>query len=351
MHFRVISTSDETAWHRYLGSIPHKTLVHYPCYARVYERYGDGTVECFVYEDGDSLVLYPYLRRLIPGAASCSDIITPYGYGGFVYRCEPNRFPKNLIADFRQAFEEYACSTRTISEFVRFHPLLANHEHCIGLMDHVKLSSNNIFLDLRVGKNALFQGYRRSYKTCLRKAENSGVTVDFASHDWPLDAFFNMYHINMEDKKQTGYFNFRRSFLDVLAEEMPNNLLSVVVRHGPEIIGGALLLRSERFLDYFLAASDLSNLKLYPNHFLIHKTADWAIDNGFEFLQLGGGHESLLFFKHGFGNDYRPYYIGTHVFDSDTYKSLSVAHWLRNDQQLTSDNAYFPAYRAEFPTD
>ena len=345
--FKVLSTQDELTWHRYLEVISKKELVHFPHYMNVFERYGDGTGECFVYDDG-GIVIYPFLRRSIPNAEQLTDIITPYGYGGMVYECDPGQGCARLIKNFRMSFADYARETNTVSEFVRFHPLLANHEHCAGLMDDVTLHCENIFLDLRVGKSALFQGYRRRYKTYLRKAENAGLTIEFADHDWPLDTFFDLYRKNMEAKGQTGYFNFRRPFLDELAEGIPDNLLSSIVRRGPDVLSAALFLRSGRFLDYFLAASDESHRELRPNHFLIHKTADWAIDNGFEFLQLGGGHESLQFFKRGFGNEQRPYYTGKHVFDSDSYKSLSAAHWRHNNRQWTADNTYFPAYRAEF---
>ena len=60
---KVLSTKDTSAWQTYLGLIPKKELVHSPDYTRVYEKYGDGMGECFVYED-DGVVLYPYLVKI-----------------------------------------------------------------------------------------------------------------------------------------------------------------------------------------------------------------------------------------------------------------------------------------------
>src|SRR5579883_1171598 len=83
--YRVLSTSDEAAWHGYLDAIERKELIHFPRYVRGYEKYGDGTGECFVYESGGGTVLFPYLRRPIPNAAPFTDIATAYGYGGIAY--------------------------------------------------------------------------------------------------------------------------------------------------------------------------------------------------------------------------------------------------------------------------
>ncbi|MSP81051.1 MAG: GNAT family N-acetyltransferase [Rhodospirillales bacterium] len=346
--YRILRTSDEAQWNAALAPIVQKALVHFPRYARVYERYGDGTAECFVYEDGSGVVLYPYMRRTIPDAPGLTDIVTPYGYGGIVYDCPPESTAR-LIKDFRRAFTDHALETKTVCEFVRFHPYLGNHEHLVGLMDDVTLHCENAFLDLRVGKDALFRGYRERYRTYIRKAESAGVTVEIAGVGTFIDAFSDFYRTSMASKGQKGYFNFRREFVDILAQELPHDVLSVAARQGADMLCVAFFLRSGHFLDYFLVAPNLARLELRPNHLLIHKVAFWAIDNGFHFMQLGGGHPSLQFFKQGFSNLKRPYYVGKHVFDREAYARLSTEHWRRHNAVWTPEQQFFPAYRAERP--
>jgi len=151
----------------------------------------------------------------------------------------------------------------------------------------------------------------------------------------------------MASKGQTGYYNFQRPFLDLLAENLRQELIGATTLQNGEISCSALFLKSgSRFLDYFLAASDPVLLARRPNHLLIHKVALWAIENGFDFLQLGGGHPNLLFFKRGFSSLAMPYYLGKHVFDSNVYTTLSLAHHSRHGWSWTRAERFFPAYRA-----
>jgi hypothetical protein len=346
---RVLRTNDESAWHSYLDRIPSKGLVHFPSYTRVYERYGDGSGECFVYEDGDSVVLYPVLRRAIADSNGLSDTVTPYGYGGAAYVCRRDQQPSALIADFRRAFVNYAHETKTVSEFVRFHPFLQNQEHFLGLMDDVSLSCNNAIIDLSGGAEAVFAHYRTSYQQCIRKAEAAGLRVECVSGSNRIDGFFDLYSETMKRKHQEGYFNFKRDFLIFLTEEIGDDVLCFAVRRGNDLLASALFLYDgHNYLDYFLSASRVDALPLHPNHLLLHHVALWAINRRTRWFHLGGGHKSLEFFKHGFANGSRDYYIGKHVFDRDAYARLSAAHWKQHGQKLDSGQAFFPAYRAQF---
>ena len=323
-------------------------IVHFPRYTRVYERYGDGKGECFVYEDGGGIVLYPFLRRDIAGVPGLSDIVTPYGYGGAVYECRNGQSPAQLVADFRKSLVDYARETKTVSEFVRFHPFLANHKHFFGLMEQVSLHCDNALIDLSVGAEALFRNYRHSYQQCIYKAQASGLRIVQLSGADSIDPFLELYSASMLRKHQEGYFKFQRNFLVSISEELRDELKCFAVLEGGAIIAVALFLRYGSYLDYFLAASRPEKLPLHPNHLLLHEVALWALDDGVDWFHLGGGHKSLQFFKRGFANESRGYYLGKHVFDHEAYARLSAAHWERHGRVWTPQESYFPGYRAEF---
>jgi hypothetical protein len=348
--YRVLKTINEAEWHAYLDRISRKQLVHFPRYARVYERYGDGAAECFVYDGEAGLVVYPFLRRPIENAPGLTDIITPYGYGGPIYQCGPGYSPAQLATDFRSAFASYARDTRMVSEFVRFHPFLGNHAPYVGLFEAVTLHCLNALTDLTIGANALFQQYRASYQQCVRKAGRSGLEVVRVPGPDFIDPFFELYSASMLQKHQEGYVKFRRKFLFDLIEELGDEIKCFTVIHKNRAIAIALFQHFDGYLDYFLAASDPSTLSLRPNHLLLHEAALWAIGNGISWLHLGGGHKSLQFFKHGFANRSCEYHIGKHVFDQDNYVALSKEHWARHGRDWSPGQTYFPGYRAEFPS-
>ena len=352
--YRILRTTDDAEWRDYLSRIGRKDLVHHPQYSEVYERYGDGAAECFTFIEGDSVLVYPFIRRAIDAAGDAkpplSDIITPYGYGGFVYECRGSVAPASFLTAFREAFSDHASSTGIVSEFIRFHPCLANHEHCLSLLDSVSLHCNNALIDLSIGKDALFRQYRTTWRRYIRQAVRHELKVELIDNDSFIDPFFAQYSAGMARKHQEGYYNFKRNFLEIIHKELGRNLLFFSVKNEADTIAGALFLRYGAYLDYFLAASRPECLPLRPNHLLIHEVACWAIDNGIEHFHLGGGHESLLFFKHGFANQSRPYYIGRHIHDRAAYERLSTDHWQRHGLRWTGQSRFFPAYRADLST-
>lgn len=71
-------------WNHYLGLIPAELqdLYFREEYVRLYETESEKAC-CFVYQDGDSIMLFPFLRREFQFKANTYyDFETAYGYGG-----------------------------------------------------------------------------------------------------------------------------------------------------------------------------------------------------------------------------------------------------------------------------
>jgi hypothetical protein len=66
-----------TEWNEYLERF--RLIAWTPTIAKEYVRlheYQDYSAECFIYEEGDDLFLYPYLRALRGGSTAARDITT-----------------------------------------------------------------------------------------------------------------------------------------------------------------------------------------------------------------------------------------------------------------------------------
>jgi len=341
MTVSILRTSDSQTWLSYLDRLPRKDITYYPAFMQVYEDYGDGAGECFVYEAGDSLVLYPYLRRPIAGAA-VNDTVNPYCYGGPIHNCLDDAQP--LINDFRRAFDEYAHQTGIISEFIRFHPHLQNQVSYDNLLD-VKLYRRHVVIDVSQDETQLFRQIRRSYRHGIQQAKHNGLTLELNADHSFIDGFADLYRQSMIRHGQTGYLNFRPDYFRLLAKHLGDTLLLFTVKWRKTVLASALFLPCGDYMDYFLAAATPDAFALYASHLLISEVACWAHQHGIRVLHLGGGAPSLLFFKQGFSKQIAPYYLGRKIHDLDTYTALSEARWRTMGYAWTGDASYFPGYR------
>ena len=218
-HTSVLTSSDSKRWRAYLQKLPDKDFTFFPEYVRIYQQCGEGEAECFVYEDDDGLVLYPYIRRPLSklpfqhAFSDCYDVSTPYCYGGILGKNIKGR----VAQDFRKAFEEHAKDTRIVSEFVRFHPLTCRAQLWERSIQKITLHSHNVVVDLTKSHEEIMQGYRPRLRSYIRATDAAGIRVILDKNFMYIDDFFDMYSQNMKRLHQTGYLNFSHDFFKMFA--------------------------------------------------------------------------------------------------------------------------------------
>ena len=349
-HVAILRTKDTGEWKEYLRQIPHKDIVHYPEFVRIYEEYGDGSSECFVFQDGKRLLLYPYIRRplcRLPFAnrtfAQYDDIINPYCYGGFVHNVLNVAEAEEFVTAFRSEFESYATHTGIVAEFVRFHPCLQNQSDCEGLEKTVHC--NNVIVDLELDDQQLLQQCRRSYRNCIRQSIRRGLELRHDASYRSLSEFAELYRISMVRHGQQGYLNFTEDYFRILAECVPEHLLLFSAHFEGKVAAAALFLRFGDRVEYFLAASDPDLHFVFPMHFLIHKVSCWSRGCGAKMLHLGGGADSLMFFKRGFSSLTLPFSLGKKIHNHAVYSELAGVRRQQLGGMTAVDSSYFPVYR------
>jgi len=308
-------------------------------YLKLHETYGDGTAEAVFYESKYGMVYYSFLIRRIKNSRFV-DITTPYGYGGPVFTGINHKNNLILAFEFIKEFDKYCLDVGVVSEFIRYTPHLKNH---IPLMENgfpVVKHCNNVVIDLKKNWEEINKNIRYSYLSQIRKNENLGkLKFSFASGNNATKTFYELYSKNMEYKKIKGYFNFRKLYIELLANKINNDILISQVKYQEKIINSAIFLLSRPyFIDYFLAASAIDFKQAMGSHYLIYKTIEWAKNSGFIKMQLGGGHSSLIFFKSGFSKEVDEYFVSKIIRNTYEYERLVEL----NSKRL---NSTFPAYR------
>ena len=313
-------------------------------YVRAFRIHGDGEPMLFCVRHGDTrgitvamkrdVALDPRFSGLLP-AGEYFDLATPYGYGGWLIEGE----------DRDELFSEYAAwlhERGIISEFVRFHPMLGNHEYCRGFYEvvplgevvHMELSSPETIWNNLTSKN----------RNMIRKAQKNGVRIYNGRFPAIFEEFRTIYNGTMDKDRADDYYYFKPEFYASVLEDLPHNGQVFWAEKDGRIIAASIILMANHRMNYHLSGSLREYGSLAPGNLILYEAALWGCANGYGTFYLGGGvgsgEDSLFKFKRSFfRGELNRFCIGKRICDGDRYAQLVK---LRE----CGSSSFFPLYRA-----
>lgn len=352
MSLEVVTIDEERGlWDRALAAMPPplRDVYFESSYSLVWQRHGDGRAMGAIWEEPGARVLYPFLLRElgdrpgVPADLPCRDITTPYGYGGPIADTPPG--DDRALTRFREAFDRWCRDERVVSEFIRFHPLLANERAWAPHLEVVPLGET-VWCEVGPEAGPFSDQMDSSHRRNLRKAQRSGLVASVETGDDAYADFLALYTATMGRRGAAESYFFDRKYFDDFRELLGERQALIAVRSEGEVVAGGVLMRSERFAHYHLGGSSAAHLHLRPNNLFFFEAMEWARRLGVERLHLGGGYrpdDELLRFKQGLGKGRGRFAIGRRIHLPDLYERLAAQHVERHGAVATS---YFPAYRA-----
>ena len=315
-------------------------------YCELYTRHFPMVPEA-IYSCSPSLtVFWPYLVRQIPGSAGkdcIRDITTPYGYGGPILcaRTEDKEELARSIREFLDRFRAYMQSCRSVSGFIRFHPLLRSWEL---LKEEIPCEYLNdvVVMDLTPDPDSLWDHMRKGHRYNIKKTLQEGATVSVTEHptDEDIDTFLGLYYERMNRNKAQPKYYFTREFIRDHFSLLHAALVQVA-RDG-RVIGSSIFLIGSSVAHYHLSGSAGDIRGLYPSEAALWGFIGWARERGVTCLNLGGGrgaNDTLFQFKLGFSRMTAPFYVGKLVFDRPAYERLTA------ELAPGLASGFFPSYR------
>jgi hypothetical protein len=341
MAYRTLGADAPDEWIGVLEQVGVRDVFFRPEYLRLCEGICDGVAECFVYEHGDSMAAYPYLRRRI-GDTGWFDITSAYGFGGSVHRS-----PGGEPAGFDDAFREHCRASGVISEFVRFHPLYPSPQH--PGQDDLQEWTNRpvVFVDFTAPGFSLDASVKRDVRKNVAKALRNGVAASVDVTGRHVAVFADLYRATMERKQASAFYFLNEAFLDGIGPALGfgRQAMLCVAEYQGRVVAGLLVLCGDRFAYNYLSGSDPEFNRFGVNDLVQYTALHWAKDRGFEGMLLGGGQsedDSLLRYKARFGPADRAFVTGARIHDPGPYRDLSAPEGIRTDR----DPAFFPLYRS-----
>ncbi len=146
-------------------------------------------------------------------------------------------------------------------------------------------------LDLRQGAEAVLKGCDGKRRNCIRYAIKSGVEVALASTPEDYAAFYAIYRDWCTAKKMPYY---SRELEESVFCNTQNNRRLFLARHSGVIIAGSVFrFFSGGLIEYSRNSSLSAYLSLKPNDILVWRAIEWACEQRFVSLSMGGGHRFL----------------------------------------------------------
>ena len=313
-------------------------------YVRAFMIHGDGDPELIACENGETRGINVVMKRDIAKDPDFAgkipegkyfDFSTPYGYGGWLTEG----------GGTEELFREYEAWVREngiISEFVRFHPMIRNHEQCASFYDTVRMGEV-VHIDLE-SQEGIWAGFTAKNRNVIRKAVKNDVRIVNGRTEEMYRQFRLIYNETMDEDGAEPYYYFEEPFYASLREDLPENAQVFQAEKDGKVIASSVLLHCNGRMNYHLSGSLREYRTLAPTNLLLYEAARWGCENGCRTLYLGGGvgscEDNLFRFKRAFNRgELNHFFVGRKIYDPEKYDMLvSLRSGIR-------DEGYFPKYR------
>lgn len=348
MGYKVFSTAESEEWDKIVSSFDAYDIYYLSGYVKAFENNGDGEAYLFYYECEDTRAINVFMKRDISDVPFFKneiepqkyfDIVTPYGYGGFLIEGEQ-------IEKVCEAYEKFCRELGIVAEFVRFHPLLRNWNRVERLYEE-QYRGKTIHMDLE-NEETIWRNITSQNRNKIRKAQKAGMEVYWGRDADIIEHFMEIYNKTMERDNASAYYFFGKEFYDSILNDLKYNAMWFYTKLDDMIASISIFLYANGNMHYHLSASRKEMQNLAPTNLLLYEAALWGSRNGFKRLHMGGGvgaqEDSLYKFKKSFNRyEDNSFYTGKRIYNHEMYEKLVGIRNSQGDNGI--DTNYFPLYR------
>ena len=351
-HLQVVSINDSEKWDAIVRSFKDYDVYYLSGYAKAFQIHGDGEPLLFYYHDGNTRAINVVMKRDIEKDEHFSgklpegtyfDIVTPYGYGGFLFEGEAS---EEKLKVFDDEYSGFCKSEGIISEFVRFHPVLKNSNLLEDIYQITELGKT-ISMNLN-SKEQIWSDLTSKNRNMIRKAQRSGVEIFWGRSIELYRDFVKLYNMTMDKDNATAYYYFGENFYQSILNDLKYDALMFYSVYQDKIIAMSIIFFANQKMHYHLSSTNTEYQHLAPTNLLLYEAACWGCENGYNIFHLGGGlgskEDSLYKFKSAFNRKSdNTFSVGKKIFDEEKYRELVETR--RREKGVETNISYFPIYR------
>ncbi len=301
-----------------------------------------------IYTENERKIALPLLLRPIPNT-DYNDATSVYGYSGPLSKNIDESFDNRL---FFSALNEVLLQWKVVSIFSRLNPFIPYQTTCLNGIGEVKSIGRLVNIDLTESLPTQRKQYRSRLKTYVNKAKRE-CTVKKVTTEKELNEYINMYHENMERIGAEPKYFFSKAYFSGLlrSDDFKSEIWLASEKASDEVVAGIISIKKGEIVQYHLSAAKEEYMHLNAVKLLIDTLRVDASENGYSYLNLGGGvgskEDSLFRFKSSFSKDFRDFRIWNYISNETVYEELIQEKLQKQMPSLQKEeNAYFPGYRS-----
>jgi hypothetical protein len=343
MKYQIYDLSNKDNWNSIVKSFSNYD-VHYLYeynYAFYIEKKQDAYL--FYYCFNNTRAIYVFIKRDLYEISKIRffikekefyDIISPYGYGGFLIEGIE-------YLDVFLSFEEYCKNSNIITNTTRLHLFDSKLQQQIW----PNFSPfNNIVRDLYLDENDLILDFNYNFRKNLKSSFNKGLSIEIDFDLINSSNFLIIYNSTMKRTNADNFYFFSNDFFQII-NQMKENVVYFNVYFGKVLISSELVLYGPKYCYSFLGGTERDYFHLHPNHFLKFEIMKWAKSKNLEYFILGGGlgEDGIYKYKRDIApKGIVPFFISTKVFNTQVYDYIcKISDVSSND----NNKNFFPWYR------
>lgn len=340
MSVEIFNTTD-ARWNHYFKLLPHH--LQDPFFTSEYYTLQSRDGLCFIYEEDDNFLFYPFVKRSINKLGfnleqEYYDIQGAYGYNGALVK---NDADKLFLQRAREAFLAYVTKENIIAEFMRFNPLYKNHNYFFDMQ--VLHINKNIVVDLQqedIWRNAYEHSTRKNVKKALRSGLTFKIFEAQEMSDEDIQTFSDVYTTTMQRNDADEEYFFGIDYFLNLRDTLQKNALFIFIYKEKKVISVELVLLSEHVAYSFLGGTLKEYFEFRPNDYLKHTLIETLQKRGLDSFMLGGGvamDDGIFKYKKNFSkNGVYDFYIGKAIHNQELYDTV-IKQWMQKVDVATQE--------------
>ncbi|WP_316839639.1 GNAT family N-acetyltransferase [Pedobacter gandavensis] len=336
--YHIVTDQDAEKWFSYVKKSVDYDIYHTLHYHTLDKR---GEPILFVYEEGETFIALPLLKRTIENANYC-DFTSSYGYAGPISNKKFESLTNSLIANFKYSFVNFMQKNQAVSVFSRLNPFI-NQQFLLEKMGGLRSNGKTIYIDLMQPIEEQRSKYDKRLGRQIRQLRKKGYVVKEADTQEEIRLFTIMYNKNMERLEADKSYFFTEEYFSALLENSEFNCKLILIYDGEEMICGATVIWSDDVIRNHLSATSESHIHFSPSKLIVDEISLIGRELGMKFFHLGGGvggkQDTLFKFKSLFSDLLLDDNIWCFIADESAYNKLV------EEKKTGQSKDYFPLYR------